>query len=64
MSPLAELCELALRQVSERSSRSNDRTQAGANFRSWPQAASWDGFQIADIRNPLILPTTAFWRHA
>jgi hypothetical protein len=34
------------------------------NFRSWPGAVSWDGFQKADIRNPLILPTTAFWRHA
>ncbi len=30
----------------------------------WPRAASWDGFQIADIRNPLILPMTAFWRRA
>jgi hypothetical protein len=27
-------------------------------------AASWDGFQKADIREPLILPTTAFRRHA
>jgi hypothetical protein len=33
-------------------------------FRSWPGAASSDGFQKADIRNPLILPTTTFWRHA
>lgn len=31
----AEVCELALRPVSECSSRFNDSYQVGANFRSW-----------------------------
>ncbi len=38
MSFLADLCELALWQVSECTSRSNDRKQVGANFRYWPKA--------------------------
>jgi hypothetical protein len=34
----ADLCELALWQVSECTSRSNERKQVGANFRYWPIA--------------------------
>jgi hypothetical protein len=46
---LAELCELDLRQVSERSSRSNDRIQAGANFRSWPDAVIQKSYRSKGI---------------
>lgn len=36
---VAELCELALRQVSECNGRINDNYQARGNFRSWPRSA-------------------------
>jgi len=59
-SPLAEVRKLTIRQVSESSSRSNDRCVEAMIGWLWPTAAFGDRFRIADRRRISSYPLAAF----